>query len=433
MASLEHIQYVPHRILVAEDCTVSREPDRAIRPIRGLPQIFWEDGSSWRAANLWAFNRATNGVTDIKTVRSNFGHLHKYAQWLEDEQLEWQHFPMLERDRVLIRWRKHLIEQRDKLGLLSPSTASHRMNATIHFYRFAQVYGLIGRETPMWQERQVVHRFFDSVGFERTMLRQSTNLAIPNRARHGLRLEGGLSPLTDEQRQELLAFTGRAGNVSRELDLMLKLGFFSGARLETITDLKRGTLENAVSDPKVPGLFYLAVGPRHRPHVATKFDVSGQIIVPAELLQDLRDYACEVSRLKREALAAPEDKELLFLTRYGRRYADRDSGSGTAVGRAMVDLRRNAAAAGLMFARHFHFHMTRATFGTSLTALLLSQPGATEKDVLALVSSLMLHKDVSITLKYIKFVHQSPMKAAVANAYSNAFLGLRTRLGEDHA
>lgn len=433
MATLEHIQYVPHRIVVDSNGAVQREPDRSLRPIKGLPQIYWADGSSWRAANLWAFSRATNGVTDIKTVRSNLTHLHKYAQWLENEQLEWQHFPMVERDRVLIRWRKHLIEQRDRLGLLAPSTASHRMNATIHFYRFAQVYGLVGHAAPMWQERQVIHRFFDSVGFERTMLRQSTNLAIPNRARHGLKLEDGLMPLTDEHRQALLFFTGRPGNVSRELDLMLKLGFFSGARLETIADLKRGTLDSAVSDPKVPGLFYLSVGPGHRPKVATKFDVSGQIIVPAALLDELRDYAYDVSRLKREALAAPEDKDLVFLTRYGRRYANRDSSSGTAVGRAMVDLRRKATAAGLHFAKNFHFHMTRATFGTSLTSLLLSKEGATERDVLALISSLMLHKDVSTTLKYIKFVQQSPLKAAVANEYSNAFLGMRTRLGDIRA
>ncbi len=432
MASLELIHYFPHRIVVAEEGTVRREQDRLLRPIKGLPQIYWADGSSWRAANLWAFNRATNGVTDIKTVRSNLSHLHKYALWLEGENLEWQHFPMLERDRVLIRWRKHLIEQRDRLGLLAPSTASQRMNATIHFYRFAQVYGLIGREAPMWQERQVVVRFFDSVGFERSMLKQSTNLAIPNRARHGLKLEDGLTPLTDQHRQDLLAFTGRPGNVSREVDLMLKLGFFSGARLETITDLKRDTLTNAVQDPREPGLYYLSVGPGHRPYVATKFDVSGQIVVPAALLSELRDYAFSVSRLRREALAAPEDKELLFLTRYGRRYADRDSGSGTAVGRAMVDLRRKATEGGLKFARHFHFHMTRASFGTSLASLLLAQPGATVKDVLDLVSSLMLHKEVSTTLKYIKFVQQLPMKAAVANEFSNAFLGLSTRLGEQH-
>lgn len=433
MASLEHIYYVPHLIKVTEDGAVSREQDRALKAIEGLPQIFWADGTSWREANLWALMRATNGLTDIETVRSNFGHLHKYAQWLEQEQLDWRHFPMLERDRVLIRWRKYLIEQRDGLGLLAASTTTHRMNATIQFYKFARLYGLIDRGTPMWQERQVVHRYFDSVGFERTISRRSTDLAIPNRARHGLTLEDGLLPITEEHLQELLAFTGRPGNVSRELDLLLKLGFFTGARLETVSGLKLGTLENAIVDPRIPGLYYLSVGPGHRPHVATKFDVSGQIIIPVALLEELRDYACSVRRLKREALAAPQDKDLVFLTRYGHRYADSDSESGTAVGRAMVDLRRKATAAGMAFAKHFNFHMTRATFGTWVTSMLLSQKDANVKDVLALVSSLMLHKDISTTLKYVKFIQETPMKAAFSNEYSNFFLGLRTRLGDGHA
>jgi integrase len=433
MATLEQIQYIPHRTHVAEDYTVRREVDCALRPIKGLPQIFWADGSSWRAVNLWAVSRATDGMTDIKTVRSNLGHLHKYAQWLEDEQLDWQHFPMLERERVLIRWRKHLIEQRDRLGMLAPSTVSQRMNAVIHFYRFAQAHGILGREVVMWRERQVFHKYFDTEGFERTMLRQSTNLSIPNRITHGLKLEGGITPLTFEQMKQLLAFTGRPGNVSRELDLMLKLGFFTGARLETISDLKRGTLINAIPAPEASGLFILAVGPGHRPYVATKFNVSGRIFVPSALLEDLRAYLTDVSRLKREALAAPEDKELVFLTRYGRRYVDRNSGSGNAVGRAMVDLRRRATAAGLELARHFHFHMTRATFGTSLTSLLLSQAGSNEKEVLELVSTLMLHKNVSTTLKYIKFAKQSGMKAKVANEFSDAYLGLRSRLGDNRA
>lgn len=409
MASLELIHYIPHRIIVDDDGVVHHEQDHARRPIRGLPHIFWANGSTWMEANLWAHSRATSGLTDIKTVRSNLGHLHKYAQWLESEQLDWRHFPMLERDRVLIRWRKHLIEQRDRLGLLAPSTASHRMNATIAFYRFAQERGFIGGDAPLWWERKVVRRNSDSVGFEQTL--RSTSLTIPNRARHGLKLENGLSPLTREQRQELLAFTGRPGNVSRELDLMLKLGFFSGARIETIADLKRDTILDATPAPNTPGLFFLSVGPGHRPHVATKFDVTGQLAVPDALLEDLRDHLVDVRRLKREALAAPEDKDLVFLTRYGRRYVDPDSGSGSAVGRAMVDLRRKATQAGLAFAKHFHFHMTRDTFGTSLTSLLLSQEGATEEAVLDFVGTLMLHKDASTTLKYIQFVTQARMKA----------------------
>lgn len=432
MASLELIDYVPHQHSVLEDGTVTWARDIACRPIRNLPQLFWGDGSPWVEANQWAHQRATSGRTDLKTVQSNLQHLHKYAEWLENEKLDWRHFPLLERDRALIRWRKHLMEMRDKYGLLSPSTASHRMNATIHFYRYARAYDLIRRDSPMWQERKLVHRFHDSHGFERTMLLSSTDLAIPNRARHGQRLEDGLTPITRAQMFELLAFTAKDGNTSLELHLMLQLGFYSGARIETITDLKKGSLYNAVADPTAPGLIYLSVGPGHQPLVATKFDVQGRIMVPDWLFQALLDYATSTSRLKREILAHPENKGLVFLTRYGRRYADRESSSGTAIGRAMVDLRRRATDAGLKFAKQFHFHITRATFGTWLTATLLER-GYDVTAVLTFVSDAMLHKDIETTLRYIKFVEQTPIKIEVANEFSQAFLGLRTRLGGHHA
>ena len=432
MASLELIDYVPRRHTVADDGAVTWERDTACRPIRNLPLLFWADGSPWVEANLWAHERATSGKTDLKTVQSNLRHLHKYAEWLEAEGLDWRHFPMLERDRVLIRWRKKLIEMRDKYGLLAPSTASQRMNATIHFYRYARVNDFIGRDAPLWQERQVVHRFHDAVGFERTMLLSSTDLAIPNRARHGLRLEDGLTPITKEQMDQLLAFTQQEGHASPELNLMLQLGFYSGARIETITDLKKGSLDNAVSDPAVPGFIYLAVGPGHKPYVATKFDVQGRIMIPDRLFHALSDYVTDPRRLKREVLAPQENRDLIFLTRFGHRYADRESASGTAIGRAMVDLRRAATQAGLKFMKHFHFHMTRATFGTWLTATLLEK-GYDPKAVLTFVSDAMLHKDIEITLRYIKFVEQTPFKIEVANEFTEAFLGLKSRRGSDHA
>ncbi len=432
MATLEYLDYVPHRPNVANDGSVTWERDSACPPIENLPQLFWVNGSSWLEANLWAHERATSGKTKLKTVQSHMRHLHKYAEWLEAEGLDWRHFPMLERDRALIRWRKNLIEMRDKYGLLAPSTATQRMNAAIHFYRYARVHDFIGRDTPLWQERQVVHRFHDAVGFERTMLLSSTDLAIPNRARHGLRLEDGLLPVTKENKDELLAFTQHKVNASTELHLMLQLGFHSGARIETITDLKKGTLDNAVSDPAVPGLMYLAVGPGHRPHVATKFDVQGRILVPDWLFHALSDYVTAPRRLKREALAPEANKDLIFLTRFGNRYCDGESTNGTAIGRAMVDLRCKATQAGLKFMKHFHFHMTRATFGTWLTSTLLDK-GYDVKAVLTFVSDAMLHKDTEATLRYIKFIEQTPIKVDVANEFTEAFLGLKSRLGGEHA
>ncbi|MBI3776000.1 MAG: site-specific integrase [Gammaproteobacteria bacterium] len=432
MASFELIEYVPHRCSVADDGKVTWERDTECRPIKHLPQLFWADGTPWLEANLWAHERATSGKTDLKTVNSNMRHLHKYAEWLEVEGLDWRHFPMLERDRVLIRWRKKLMEMRDKYGLLAPTTATQRMNATIHFYRYARANDFIGRDAQLWKDRQVVHRFHDAVGFERTMLFSSTDLAIPNRARHGLRLENGLTPITKAQMHELLDFTQEEGNTSPELHRILQLGFFSGARIETIADLKKGSLDNAVADPAVPGVVYIAVGPGHQPHVATKFDVQGRILVPEWLLHDLSAYVSDPRRLAREALAPQKNKDLIFLTRFGGRYAERESASGTAVGRAMVDLRRAATSAGLTFMKHFHFHMTRSTFGTWLTATLLEK-GYNVKAVLTFVSDAMLHKDVETTLRYIKFVEQTPIKIEVANEFTEVFLGLSTRLGNDRA
>lgn len=432
MASLELIDYVPHRHMVVVDGTVTWERDMICRPIKHLPQLFWADGTPWVEANLWAHERVTSGKRDLKTVQSNMRHLHKYAQWLEAESLDWRHFPMLERDRVLIRWRKKLMEDRDKYGLLSPSTATQRMNATIHFYRYARVNDFIGRDAPLWQERLVVHRFHDAVGFQRTMLLSSTDLAIPNRRRHGLQLEDGLLPITKEQMHELLNFTQQEGNASTELNLMLQLGFFTGARIQTIADLKKGSLDNAVADPAVPGLVYISVGPGHKPHVATKFNVQGRILVPGWLFQDLCAYVTDLRRLTREANAPQENKDLIFLTRFGRRYAESESASGTAVGRAMVDLRRAATLAGLKFMKNFHFHMTRATFGTWLTETLLEM-GYDHKAVLTFVSDAMLHKDIETTLRYLKLVQQTPIKIKVANEFTEAFLGLSKRLGNDRA
>ncbi len=432
MASLERIDYIPHRHTVTDDGEVLWERDTASHQIKHLPQIFWSDGIPWVEANLWAYERATSGKSDLKTVQSNMSHLHKYANWLETEGLDWRHFPMLERDRALIRWRKALMDMRDKYGLLKPSTATQRMNATIRFYRYARASGFIEKDASLWQERKVIHLFYDTVGFERTMLLSSTDLAIPNRARHGQRLEDGLTPVTKEHMHQLLNFTAQEGNASPELHLMLQLGFFSGARIETITDLKKGTLDHAVSDPEVPGLIYLAVGPGHEPRVATKLDIQGRIMVPDWLFRALQDYVTDPRRLRREALAAEEDRDLVFLTRFGRRYADRESTAGTAIGRAMVDLRRAAVHAGLKFIRDFHFHQSRATFGTMLASMLLEK-GYNPKAVLTFVRDAMLHKDIKTTLGYIKFIEQTPIKIEVANEFTEAFLGLSTRLGSANA
>jgi hypothetical protein len=125
MASLEFIRYVPHQPVIASG-TVRWAPVSSERPVERLPQIFWTDGTPWREVNLWALEMGRNREMKIKTVHSLIEHLHKFANWLEQAGVDWRHFPQTKADRVLVRYRGALVDNRD-CGALSPSTTTARI------------------------------------------------------------------------------------------------------------------------------------------------------------------------------------------------------------------------------------------------------------------------------------------------------------------
>lgn len=292
MARLEYIHYKPHRPEVGLSGVIW-VADVVVRAVERLPQIFWADGSPWREVNLWALEMGRNRDVKIKTVHSALEHLHKYANWLEQEAIDWRHFPQSKANRVLVRYRGRLIDARD-CGELTPSTTTARMNAVIRFYRYAAGRDFISRDVPKWEEKSVVFRYFDTAGFERTMRRITTDISIPNRARHGNRLEDGLLPLSKQHTTELLQFAKE--NVSEELYLMLLVGFFTGARLCTITTLRVQSLNDAIQDPMAPGMWSIPVGPGTG--IATKFDVKGHLMFPDQVMTVLKNYATSRRRLE---------------------------------------------------------------------------------------------------------------------------------------
>lgn len=414
MASLEYIHYVPQRPEVFL-CAVRWQLDSAVRAIERLPQVFWGDGTPWREMNLWALEMGRNREVKLKTVDSLIGHLHQYAIWLENEQIDWRHFPQSKAERVLVRYRGFLIDQRDQ-GLLSPSTTTARMNAVIRFYRYAAGRNFISRDAPKFQDRSVVLRYFDTAGFERTMNRVTTDISIPNRARPGQRLEDGLLPISRRHMTELLQFVKE--NASEELYLMLMVGCFTGARLGTITTLRMQALDSAVPDPVVLGMWSIPVGPGTG--INTKFDVSGHLMIPGELMKALKAYATSRRHLDRVIKAADTNKSYLFLTRNFNPY------TVAAVDREIVTLRRSGQEAGLKFLQTFKFHQTRATYGTWLASICLEN--ASVKAAIEFVKRAMHHKSESTTFGYITFIEHTEAKIEVANAFTQAFLGLQTRI-----
>lgn len=418
VATLQYIRYIPHRCQTASN-EIEWIPTTHVKPVDGLPQIFWSDYTPWTEANLWARERATTGDTSIQTVQANLLALHAYATWLEASGTNWTDFPQKKADRCLIKYRGALVTARNT-GHIAPSTASARMSVAVQFYRWLYMSGLFSPEAAMWNERSVGIRITDFTGLERTVHVKSTDLAIPNRKAPGARLEDGLLPLSVGDRDSLLEFA--AHHASEELKLMLALGFFSGMRIGTIADLKIQTLENAAPDPASKELFRLAVGPGAHPPVHTKSGVTGQVYITAELLNAVRTYFYSTRRLKRQSIAKEADRNVVFLTVRGNRYAQHCANKSSAINVELHALRKRGEASGVQALRHFHFHQSRATYATELARLAISVAGAI--NAIALVREALLHKNESTSLQYIKFVETSPAKERANNAFSEAFLGL---------
>lgn len=385
-----------------------------LKTIEKLPQIFWRDGSGWSEANVWALERAAAGEALGDTIKRNLKHLLTYARFLERSEQDWRHFPVRKEDQPVRMFRKFLIDER-AAGRIKPSTATNCMAAVIQFYRFVLLKGLINRSQPLWVDRQLVVRIHDSTGFKRTISRLSSELSIPNRAAIGQVLEDGLLPISADHMKQFLQYT--ANNESIDFHYMLSMGFFTGARIGSIVTIPTAALYSAREDPLSPGLYRITAGPGTG--IATKFSVSGDILIPAALLEDLKAYAKSTHRLLREAKADKRHKQLLFLTRTGKPY------SVATVNTANFQCRQRAAATGLHFLRDFTFHQSRATFGTWFMQLMLDSGSKT--NAIRVVRDAMLHRDEKTTLGYITFLENSQSKIHAANEFNAAFTGMRQR------
>lgn len=424
MATLENVRFVPHH--VTRDVRSISYTASSSRPIlEGVPLIFWADCRPWREANLWAVERATDNRISLKTVVSNMNGLLHYANFLELRQVHWFQFPQRKADRCLVLYRGALIKLRD-LGEISPATASEYMRNCIMFYRWVQARQLLDIKTCLWVDQTFFVRYFDEVGFERTISGITTDLKIPNRKRPGMLLEDGLLPVSPSDREVILDFA--ATNGSREIFLMLALGFFTGMRIGTICDLKVQTLINAAPDPSAPGLLKIAIGPGASPPVATKFSVTGQVWIPDALRDELLDYAGDLRRIKRQAIAPTENQDLLFLTRFGNSYGRRGSDQSSSVNVEMSVLRQKALQAECKALRNFRFHQTRCTFGTELARLCLSTCSDVAV-VIAMVGNALLHggNSEAVTFKYIRFVQTLPIKRELSHRFMREFNGFEAR------
>ena len=408
LAYIEHYEDQPHIRLDSGEWV----PDESRKSKRRY-SVWWDrETPNGNAGDLWwevhCYLAEIKGKSS--TIRSKASDLNAYANWLEETDLHWRHFPLKRDDRCLYRFRGYLIDT----STGTSGVPSRRMNAVVNFYKWARAKGLIDKQIDMWEDQQVGVMFFNSTGFERTVKVWTTDLRILHRKANITTVEQGLLPLTPEDRDLLLAHlksNPSAQNVV--LHKMFLVGSFVGARIGSIRTLRIENLKLATPDPHDPQIMLVAAGPGTG--IETKYGVSGYLRFLKPVHQHILNYAeSDLTRAERQAKASKENKSLVFLTKDGNPY------SQESVNVAMKSLRDALVRDGLTQFHDLKFHQSRATCGTELAREHMT---VSDANAIEVVRDWLMHKSEITSWTYIKLLKRTKAAARANKAFTESFLG----------
>lgn len=384
------------RILRAEDPL----PLRIRARVKNVPVILKRDGTLWREASLYLLSRMIDEGKDPQTVRSNATHLLDFLRWCEATGCAWSEFPKAQHERPTYLYLRDL-RDRTRRGEVSVSTASIRMRVVVSLYRWLVEHGIFVPAFPPFIERLIKINVKDSKGFTSSVIRRSTNLAIPVPKREmGVSVDGGLRPL-DSDEQALIMDAAREV-ASPETRLMMALALHAGFRIETVCDFKVSVLDKLSN---MGARVAVRVGPAVG--IKTKGNVNYVAQCRPEILQQLRVYSQSERRQRRALHASGTDVDLLFLTRDGNPFMRSEAGRApTGVYNDIARVRNCIRRSVPNFS--FRFHDLRASYGLNLLADLTSfqrkhRVFESELDLLMIVRDCLGHSSLRTTWSYLNY------------------------------
>lgn len=387
-----------------------RENDEWVRDKARKPKtnysIFWSNCEPWIEVLIYLSEKRVKSAT----LRSNAYDLKAYADWLEENDITWLHFPIRQDERCLDRFRGYLINSSSGTS----AVPARRMNTVVNFYRWAKTRGFVDKQIKMWEVQEVAVTYFNNTGFKRTLSISTTDLRIPHRKANISKLEGGLLPISAEDRDVLMDYLWEnKSDMNTVLHAMFSLGFFTGSRIGSIRTMRIENLNRATPDKTDPKIMLVAAGPGTG--IDTKYGVNGFIRFLEPVYNFILNYAeTNIVRLERQVKAKKENKSLIFLTKDGRPYSE---GS---INTAMSELRESLIRDGLTQFYDLKFHQSRATCGTELAREFMKQ---SDSDAINNVRDWLMHKHEATTWKYIKFLKNSKVAKKANAAFVKQFLG----------
>lgn len=143
-----------------------------------FPIILNKDGSPWREAIIYIIEKANSDFNyKISTYHSIISDLTHFKNFIDENSIEMFNFPKMKLLRPTYRYRNYLLllVQNDEL---SSHTAKRRVSCMIKFYRYLTEEKYFKPSYPLWNERDLYIKTWDTRGSSFHLKKVTTDLNI---------------------------------------------------------------------------------------------------------------------------------------------------------------------------------------------------------------------------------------------------------------
>ncbi|EAR9475550.1 tyrosine-type recombinase/integrase [Escherichia coli] len=380
----------------------------------GLPALYDSTGHFVEPVNQWFLELKTvKRLVDINTAAKA---MLRYWRFLERENLEWNHFPPVNRLKPTYRFRSEDLLSAAREGRMAFSTANSCIGQVVRFYIWAieNHHLVISSENAAPFKLEFVARQNNGMlaHLRPRVLIQTSDLRI-RVPRHANPAVSSLTPLSMEH---LSLMAAHLNNQSHEFILMSLLACESGLRLREACSFTVNALQEARPASELKSRYHITIGPRNG--VETKFGKTRTIEVSATLLNLLRHYALSERRGKRlsrwekqfqPVSTNPQDASLsgsdsrdnyprfepVFISQQGNPVRPEVLNARWGTFRNMLRQKDSGF--------RYRFHDLRSTYATYRLHSLF-ESGLSEGEALDCLMGWMGHQNESTTFKYIRYL-----------------------------
>ncbi|MDK9762970.1 site-specific integrase [Vibrio sp. D420a] len=401
-----------------------------------LPTLFNSEGKFVEVVNSYFFD--LKAVKKLKDTNSNSRALLKYWSFLEETNLNWDHFPPIKRLKPTYLFRSYLLTEVQE-SRLSQSTANTYINHVKSFYLWAMHEGILRieneKQAPFKIEIVQVQNTGMLAHIKPTFSVDTSDLRIRVAKDSQSKNVRPLSPLS---RESLTLVASHLPKVSEEFKLQCLLAAQAGLRIQEVSTFTVKALNSATPIAESSHRYEVPIGPSTG--VDTKYGKERYVEISIELLTSLQNYLISERRLKRlnklnDNLVAIENGELILkkekLNAFKRcerfePFFISEQGNPvdkTVIGARWTDLRNLIRTQDLTF--NHRFHDLRATYGTYRLNDLL-EAGLQACEALELLMGWMGHNNESTTWKYLRYLKRKEVfkeKFALLDSIMHEVLG----------